>query len=439
MKKTFKILSILILGIAMIASCKKDNPEPNGGGSGGSSGGSGGGSGGGGGSTSLNIFDVGDMLFSFEYIDFVDDNEGYAIGQTDTQLGSIPTSYTVLKSTGDNKWEVLNANMPDGGRVSPENYFIVKGGKAYATAGRTNNNAYLFAIDFKTGVITEIGYDESLITGATPLPAVESMIFYTPSTQNGNIIAGMALDGQFSSFYYVYFIDTTTDKIVKMEPINVIEEYKLFNAQNEYIGCKLNPYRANVHLFSDNSFIVGPIAHPQTPTNLDYIFMTYNNTGWSNEALTMSAHDGVDVMTHYFGTMGIGNHYGTGIYGDKTGDELYYLELSEKNGLAYNAMYKISNKGQNISQISLTEKQMKSNYISIDEAGTGFILQRAPLSATLWFTKDAGNSWTAYNTFETAFIPVRSSAHTTNYYYFASDVAIKTDVSARPGIVRRKK
>ncbi len=432
MKGTLKILGLLLISMLLFITCKKYDPklEPliNG---------------------NRDVFDASKIVMSFKYMDFVDENEGYAFAQTKEQMPAFQhRPYTILKTTGDNQWEVLNDNFIDEKKVSMSNYFIVKGGKAYSTALGQNtyiNATRIYAIDLQTGQTTNIEYDESLLEGTIQLPSIDSIFFLSPSTQNGNIIAGIANPKYDNNFnYYAYFIDITTNKIIKMIEIEVIDEYKNYNTQHHYIGYKLSPYRFDIHLFSDNSFIVGPIAHPQHPDNLDYIFMTYDEgIGWSDNALKISAHDGVDVIKYWMGDMGFGNHYGTGIFGDKQGDVLYYLEHNShvNTSKAKNSIYKITERGHNITKLPLTEEQMNSRYIMMGDADKGCIVVNGLKNwGRLWLTENSGNSWTIYDGLIEDFIRIDGAVATSNYYYFASDMAVKIpEGRAAAGIIRMEK
>ncbi len=220
-----------------------------------------------------------------------------------------------------------------------------------------------------------------------------------------------------------------------MTEVEVIDEYQKFDEQNNYLGYNFNPYRCSIHLFSDNSFIVGPIVHPKYNNgNLDYIFMIYDEgIGWSDNALKINAHDGVDVMYHYMGGMGLGNWYGTGIFGDKSGDVLYYLEHNANEGktIAKNSIYKITDKGHTITKLLLTAEQMNSKYIMIGDSDTGCIVSNNPDDrGELWLTDNGGNSWSVYNKLG-AYFYIKTAGSTSNHYYFASE--------AQSEIVRIKK
>ncbi len=417
MKSTMKILGMLLMSLVLVTSCSKDDPKPNPDPEGGN--------------TIENTFDISNILFKAVYMDFVGDNEGYLIGQTKEQYSNFTNiTYTVLKTTGDNKWEVINSNLLNL-RFAPFNPFIVEGGKAYGTHSDDAPNypaITLRSVDLQTGQTIDVVYDESL-NSLNP-PSIDQLKFFTPATQNGNIVAGLATVKDLSDKkLYVYLIDITTDKIVKMTEVEVIDEYQKFDAFNNYIGYNFDPYRCSVHLFSDNSFIVGPIAHPENFNgNLDYIFMTYyEGTGWSDNALKINAHDGVDVMYHYMAGMGLGNQYGTGIFGDKSGDVLYYLEHNANEGetIAENSIYKITDKGDAITKLSLTEAQMNSRFIMLGDTEKGCIVSNNRNDwGELWFTNDGGNSWDSNNELGAYFF-VDGSGMTSNYYYFVSETEAK--------------
>ncbi len=377
MKSTLKIFGILLMSVLLVTSCGKDDPKPK--------------PDPGGVNTVENTFDISKTLFKAVYMDFVGDNEGYLIGQTEEQYSNIMNiTYTVLKTTGDNKWEVINSNLVDL-KFEPFNPFIVKGGKAYGTHINTALNpppTTIRAVDLQTGQAIDVVYDESL-NSLSP-PSMDKLQFFTPATQNEN----------------------------------------MFGIQNNYLGYKFDPYRCSVHLFSDNSFIVGPIAHPEhTNGNLDYIFMTYDEgTGWSDNALKIKAHDGVDVMYHYMlSGIGLGTHYGTGIFGDKSGDVLYYLEHNANDGVTIvkNSIYKITDKGHTITKLSLTAEQMNSRFIMLGDTEKGCIVSNNSNDrGELWFTNDGGNSWNSNNELGAYFF-IDCSGMTSNYYYFVSGTQSK--------------
>lgn len=427
MEKTIKNIGLLLMYIVLITSCAKE--EDNGGAP-----------------TKRNTFDAQGIIDMFEYIDFVDETEGYAIGQTFDQVAN--GIYTVLKTTGNNQWEVLNANLdlsnePD---IHPSNPLITKGGKAYYAKAILEGTGVAgssqpYCIQLATGVSTPIEYDTDVLTASPPPPAMETTTFYPPSTQNGNIIAGTAGPNGGGGILYVYFIDISINKIVKIVEVQVIDAYKKFNEiNNQYEGYNYNEYRAGVHLFSDNSFIVGPIAHSAYPSNLEYIFMKYdNNSGWSNNALTINSSTGADVMKHFYGSMGLGNLNASGIFSNRSGDEVYYIEHNDYEGITNkgkNSIYRISNKGAQVTELSLTDEQRNTRYVLMDENGVVCLLGRW---YNLWTSKDKGNSWTLYNDLEKEFIKIDDVATTAKYHYITSDLAVKTETSVKAGIIRIKK
>lgn len=383
MKKELNILLIFAL-LAMLFACKEeDTPTPDGSGSGG----------GGGTVTDCtqftdDVFPTHNVIDNYSQISFAQGQTGFAIGKNDQNLAV--EMYTIMRSntsTHNQDWEVAFSDI-DLGDVKGRLLFP-NGSNAYCVKGNFAHRR-LMELNLQTGEMTTLRYSGDIEDEA---PAIENMNFFTPNSHNDANLVGIAVEYDEPNViipknYYIYMANMLSHDIVEMIKIEVPEPY-LSEEGVPNIGTN-----AEVHIFSDDSFVFGPVG-TENESDLNYAFFAYDMP--SREWLTPSviaAHDqDMEMVLNYYPIVD------KSIFSNVRGEEFIYMEHSstDAENIDEMSLYKISNKGRTITALPDLAPELKQHtvFLSFDEnAERGVIYGQSPLDYTFASTKDGGLTWT---------------------------------------------
>lgn len=381
MKRTYIFTAIIALA-AVLFTCKEDDkatPSDNNGG---------GGTGGGGTNTCSaftdDVFSTHNNINYFKQISFAQGQRGFAVGKTIDNTSQ--HDYCIMQSstsTHNKDWEVIVSSINL--ESVHDRIIFPNGSNAYISKGDAGHKK-LYEIDLSSGTLTQMEYSSDI---ANTAPAMENMWFYAPTTYNVSSVAGLAACYQANTMvfsgYYVYMINTLSHDITNMIPVEVP------NAFINEAGLPNIVTRAALHMFQDDSFVLGPIATADED-NMDYAFMPYDaqNKQWG--APTMVQNPGQDITNSLF--FGLQDR---GIFSNERGEEVIYIEHGSTNDTNINSMklYKLTNKGTSIKPLPDLPPTLKEEGIAIsfeENTQKGVIIGEQH-AFVFGYTEDGGNTW----------------------------------------------